>query len=93
VTGLDPGSTVLTERYDEIVAEYVRADPQDVPDDILTRVAAQPPARVLDSPVWSALRAARDAGRSGEGFRREVAEIVRTSLGVTTGAAAASSAG
>jgi hypothetical protein len=93
VTGLDPGSTVLTERYDEIVAEYVRADPQDVPDDILTRVAAQPPARVLDSPVWSALRAARDAGRSGEGFRRDVAEIVRTSLGVTTGAAAASSAG
>lgn len=89
VTGLDPASTVLTDRYDEIIAEYVRSDPQDVPDDILTRVAAQPPARVLASPLWSTLRSAREAGRDGDELRRAVAEVVRSSLGVITGTVAA----
>jgi hypothetical protein len=88
VAGLDPDSTVLTDHYDEIIAEYVRADPQAVPDDILTRVAAQPPSRVLASPLWSTLREARESGLQGDDLRRAVADVVRTSLGVTTGLAA-----
>ncbi|MGI8761734.1 MAG: class I SAM-dependent methyltransferase [Jatrophihabitantaceae bacterium] len=62
VLGADPNSTVLKDRYDEILAEYVSDDPQDVPDAVLHRTAAADPFQVLASPVWSALAQARDAG-------------------------------
>ncbi len=39
VLGLDPQSRTLRKRYDEIVAGIVTPDPQDVPADVLERVA------------------------------------------------------
>lgn len=63
VAGLDPDNSVLTERCDDIVAEYVRDDPQDVPADVLSRRDAAAPEAVLGSPIWTELAAARD-GRS-----------------------------
>jgi hypothetical protein len=55
VTGLDPTSTVLADAYDEIVARYVKDDPQDVPDDVLRRAGALDPAKLLQSPLWGCL--------------------------------------
>ncbi|GMA24913.1 hypothetical protein GCM10025864_26720 [Luteimicrobium album] len=55
VTGLDPASTVLEDKYDEIVARYVKDDPQDVPDDVLRRAGALDPATLLRSPLWGCL--------------------------------------
>ena len=62
VLGADPSSKVLQENYDAILAEYVAEDPQVVPDEILHRRQAADPARVVESPVWGDLAAARDAG-------------------------------
>ena len=56
VLGLDPTSTVLADAYDQIVADHVRPDPQVVPADILSRITALPPQRVLDAPIWQLLR-------------------------------------
>lgn len=62
VLGLDPTSTVLSDHYDEIVAEYATDDPQSVPDEVLHRRAAADPRQVADSPVWGELAAARETG-------------------------------
>jgi hypothetical protein len=80
VLGLDPTSTVLPDAYDRIVAERVRPDPQQVPADILAPITAQPPQRVLDTPLWSMLRDADPAGDAGR-LRGELRELVRTRLG------------
>jgi hypothetical protein len=58
--GLDPASTVLADHYDEIVAEFRRADPQPVPQEILDRTFVQPPERVLHSGLLELLAAAPD---------------------------------
>lgn len=90
VAGLDPTSTVLHDHYDEIIEQYITADPQDVPAEILDRAGVQPPQRVLDSPVWEVIRAAREIGASNEQLRPDLAESLRTSLGLSpTGAAGA----
>jgi hypothetical protein len=60
VLGLDPASTVLADRYDDIVAELVAPDPQDVPEAVLRREGAVDPDRVLGSCMWSLLREARE---------------------------------
>lgn len=65
VLGADPASTVLTDRYEEILAEYAHDDPQDVPSAILHRTEAADPAQLLALPVWGELAAARD----GDGDR------------------------
>jgi hypothetical protein len=62
VVGLDPTSTVLTDRYDAILAEHVYEDPQRVPDDILHRRHAAEPERVLAHPIWAELLTARSTG-------------------------------
>jgi hypothetical protein len=59
VVGLDPSSTVLTDQYDAILAEYATPDPQSVPAEILERTEAADPEKVLASPVWAELVAAR----------------------------------
>jgi hypothetical protein len=66
---------VLADAYDQIVADHVRPDPQVVPEDILSRVTALPPQRVLDAPVWQLLR---DGGAE---LPARLREAVRTSLG------------
>ena len=62
VLGLDPSSSVLAERYDEIVARYATDDPQRVPYDELHRRAAADPRLVADLPLWEELATARSTG-------------------------------
>ncbi|MGZ4593963.1 MAG: class I SAM-dependent methyltransferase [Actinomycetes bacterium] len=88
VIGLDPSSTVLHDRYDEIIADYVTADPQEVPDEILKRVGVQPPQRVLESPLWQVVREARESGASTDELRARVADVLASSLGLTASGAA-----
>jgi hypothetical protein len=59
--GLDPTSTVLADRYDEIVAEFRRPDPQPVPGDILARTFVQEPRRFLDCGLLQVVADAPDA--------------------------------
>jgi predicted O-methyltransferase YrrM len=61
VLGLDPGSTVLGERYDELVPFLEAPDPQDVPEDLLTRSTCLDPGVLLDSVDWERLRRLRHA--------------------------------
>jgi methyltransferase family protein len=90
VAGLDPSSTVLSDQYDEIVAQFVTGDPQDVPDEILSRLGVQPPHRLLASPFFRVIREARDGGRSSEQLRAEIGEVLQSHLGLgPTGAARA----
>lgn len=62
VLGLDPGSTVLTDSYDDIVAEFVTDAPGPLPEDVLHRRAAADPELVAALPLWEELAAARAAG-------------------------------
>jgi predicted O-methyltransferase YrrM len=55
VTGLDPGSGVLADAYDAILAEYRQPDPQLVPADVLERIDAVPAQRILQSGLLEAL--------------------------------------
>jgi hypothetical protein len=82
VLGLDPGNSVLEERYDEIVLGTVTPDPQPVPPEVLERQEAIDPETVLSASFWSVLRDARDravARRRGLG---ELRRRVRAELGV-----------
>lgn len=60
VTSLDPSSDVLAERLEDILHEYVRADPQPVPGEVLQRTDALPPEEVLALELWDEVRAARE---------------------------------
>ena len=57
VLGLDPASEVLTDNYTAIIDEYRRPDPQDVPEEILDRITAITPERVLEAGIFEALGA------------------------------------
>ena len=71
VLGLDPDSTVLDRRYDEIVLEAVRPDPQRVPAEVLERQGAVDPEALLSAPFWSgASRCARSGGPAAQGPAR-----------------------
>jgi hypothetical protein len=83
VLGLDPESTVLTDRYDAIVRALVTPDPQNVPAEVLGRAGALEPEAVLASSVWSLLRRGREAGaHRGLGLRR-LHRRLRRDLGVS----------
>lgn len=58
-TGLDPRSTVLKDRYEEIIKAHVTEDPQNVPPAIIARQSADDPETLLSSPVWCALHRSR----------------------------------
>ncbi|MEU2733175.1 class I SAM-dependent methyltransferase [Streptomyces griseoviridis] len=64
VFGADHRSTVLTDRYDEIIAEYLLPDPQKVPESILERVSAVSPETLLSAGFWRPLVKARNRGLS-----------------------------
>lgn len=55
----DPSSQVLTAAYDDLVEEYVVPDPQQVPEEILTRSRAVQPETLLKAPIWEELRRLR----------------------------------
>jgi len=78
----DAGATGLADAYDELVAEYVVADPQHVPAEILGRTRAVSPTDVVEAPIWEGLRAVR--GQADDRARPEVQRLLRGSglLGV-----------
>jgi Methyltransferase domain len=80
VVGLDPTSTVLTDHYDEILAEYVTPDPQDVPLEVMHRQAAAEPEAVLSDSAWSKLAAARTA----DGLPPDTLSSLRALRGTST---------
>jgi hypothetical protein len=85
VAGLDPTNTVLTDHYDEIVAEYATPDPQQVPDGVRHRTDAADPEAVLASPVWASLVAARDGDDTAGPVDLESLRALRGSADFTLG--------
>ena len=77
----DPHSESLLTAYDELVADYVTPDPQQVPAEILQRTEAWDPAALLATPIWSELRRLRD--RDDATVRSEVRSRVKEA-GLTT---------
>lgn len=80
VLGLDPTSTVLSDAYDDIMAEYRHPDPQPVPEDLFDRQLMLRPERVLDSKLWDVVRRAAD-NHEDESFRRRLIEELSRSFG------------
>jgi hypothetical protein len=78
VTALDPASTVLTDSFDEILAEYRRPDPQPVPPFLLDRLTVLPPERRLESDLLEVLAGSDDGD---PGLRARIAERVAETLG------------
>lgn len=74
VMGLDPENRVLSDRYDDVRAEFLRPDPQPVPPDLMDRLLTQDPQRVLDAGFWSILASASE---------NTTAEMIRPALAVT----------
>ncbi|MEU6372342.1 class I SAM-dependent methyltransferase [Streptomyces sp. NPDC046909] len=62
VFGADPNNTVLKDKYDEIIAEYVVPDPQKVPEAVLERVKAVKPEELVGAGFWGALTKSRNLG-------------------------------
>jgi hypothetical protein len=75
VLGLDPTSTVLADRYDEIMDTFLLKDPQQIPPGVIERSCAMTPEALLAAPFWSQLVAARDAGDPSYGREQLVAAI------------------
>jgi hypothetical protein len=65
VLGLDPTNRVLDEHYDDLVAELVVDDPQDVPDEITARTHAGDPEQVIGAPFWARLVELRTRAEGG----------------------------
>jgi predicted O-methyltransferase YrrM len=81
VLGVDPRCTALKDHYEEIVAEYVYADPQRVPETVLRRETAVDASSIIHSGVLASLRDARDSGVTREAgwpdLRRSVEAAAR----------------
>lgn len=81
VLSADPKNSVLEEKYEEIVAEYVYPDPQRVPDAVLRRKTAVDSASIVYSDIWVELRKARESGlgreTAWEGVRRSIEAAAR----------------
>jgi predicted O-methyltransferase YrrM len=86
VVGLDPANTVLTDNYDEILAEFRRPDPQPVPAELLDRLVAMSPQRVLDAGFWSVLASMPD-GAGPDQVRAALAPVLQNDLGAEFAAA------
>lgn len=81
VLGADPTNSTLSDSYEQILADYVREDPQEVPREILERTLAQDAQTVLDSSVWAELIKARGSRRSLRRGRRRMVKALRRDLG------------
>lgn len=80
VLGLDPTNTVLASRYEQIVAQAIGPDPQDVPPEIIARSGARDADRVLGSDFWPWLTRHRAELATQEGASAEVAQRARAAL-------------
>jgi len=74
VLGCDPSSTVLADRYHEVLGELSRPDPQDPPASVLNRTTAADPAEVMASDVWPTLRSLRGRRAGVSEVRAAIAE-------------------
>lgn len=82
VLGADSTNRVLSNAYDEIVAEWVSEDPQTVPAEILRRTIAVDAHELLTADIWSTIRAGRrPVLRRREASHRLVQEIRRIMAG------------
>lgn len=68
VVGLDPTSTVLADKYDELLPALSAKDPQTVDEDWLRRTDALAPEALLSSPIWAELRALRERDAAAEEY-------------------------
>jgi hypothetical protein len=83
----DPTNRVLVDAFDEIVAEYTMADPQQVPSEVIRREGALSAEEALELPLWTELRRLRETGGREENTpsaassrrRRPVREWLRRS--------------
>ena len=75
IFGADSSSTVLRDGYDSIVADYLVADPQPIPDEILTRACAVDPRVLLDAPLWGSLVAGREDDARGYGREQLLGDV------------------
>jgi hypothetical protein len=79
VFGADPDNTVLSDKYEEILAEYVVPDPQKVPETVLERTSAVKPETLVGAGFWAPLVRARNRGtkrsRGWEPLRRSVEQL------------------
>jgi hypothetical protein len=71
VLALDSGSRVLGDAYDEIEAQIVTPDPQEVPPDILSHEGALDPEKVLTGSFWNVLRDGHDDPEKGRAKLRK----------------------
>lgn len=72
VLRLDPQSSVLDDRYDDIIRTSVAPDPQRLSPGIMERSGALDPEAVLAASFWSVLRAARERGATKDDGEREL---------------------
>jgi hypothetical protein len=75
VLGADPTSTVLADKYDEIMDTFLLKDPQQIPLELTSRSCAMDPEVFLDATFWSSLVDARDAPEGSYGREQLVAEF------------------
>lgn len=80
VLNLDPASTVLADNYDDIMAEYRRPDPQQVPAELLDRLSVTPPRHFLDAGLLELLAGAESESEITD-VRTALIDRVATSLG------------
>jgi hypothetical protein len=70
----DPSSRVLLEHYDELCDQYVVPDPQQVPEEIVSRSRAVGPEKLLLTPIWEDMRRLRE--RPDAEAREELSKIL-----------------
>lgn len=71
VFGADPDNTVLSDKYDEIIAEFEVADPQKVPESVLERTPAVKPETLVEAAFWAPLVRSRNRGtKRGKGWEQ-----------------------
>jgi hypothetical protein len=80
VLATDPSNKTLGDRYDEIERQYVVADPQDVPAEILTRSCAFDPEEVLAAPFWDVIISGREPGRRTHSNVKALIDSVRVTF-------------
>lgn len=68
IFGADAGSTVLRDKYESMLKEYVVPDPQEVPEELILRKNAIQPDVLLRAPFWNQLVRARNLNRGRSAF-------------------------
>jgi hypothetical protein len=81
VLGLDPASSVLSDRYDELEREIVTPDPQELPRDVVEHKRVLDPDKVLSASFWELLREARTNDTPRDEGIKALRKAVKKDLG------------